>query len=336
MRPVNCNLFVPSFPEIRNIGRILVYRPEIKVLDCTIRDGGLMNDHRFDKALVKDLFKAVADAGVDYCELGYKADKKQFSTDDFGPWKFCDEEDIRQVAFECDTKISVMADVDRTDYDSIIPASESLVKMYRVATYAKDIDKAIHLGNHCRGLGYEVCVNIMAVSHVLEPDLDEALAQLDKTEFERVYLVDSFGYLYSEQIQYLADKYIAALPGKQIGIHCHNNQQLAFSNTVEGIIKGINYLDGSVYGMGRAAGNCTLELLLGFLKNPKFNLTPILELIEKYFIEMHKELKWGYEIPYMVTGILNKHPRSAMALMNNPNGKSFGDFYIELSSEAEV
>ena len=60
------------------------------------------------------------------------------------------------------------------------------------------------------------------------------------------------------------------------------------------------------------------------------------ELIEKYFVEMHKELKWGYEIPYMVTGILNKHPRSAMALMNNPNGQSFGDFYVELSSEAEV
>lgn len=310
-----------------------MYRPEIKVLDCTIRDGGLMNDHRFDKALVKEVFAAVAAAGVDYCELGYKADKKQFPVEDFGPWKYCDEADLRDVAFECDTKVSVMADVGRTDYDTIIPADESIVHIYRVATYVKDIDKAIHLGNHCKALGYEVAVNLMAVSHVLEPDLDEALAQLAQTDFDMVYLVDSFGYLYSEQIQYFADKYIAALPGKEIGIHCHNNQQLAFGNTIEGIIKGINYLDGSIYGMGRAAGNCTLELLLGFLKNPKYKLQPILDLIEKHFVEMHRELKWGYEIPYVVTGSLNKHPRSAMAHMKDNGGKTYGDFYTELVAE---
>ncbi len=295
-----------------------------------------MNDHRFDTAMVKDVFDACVEAGVDYCELGYKADKKQFSVDDFGPWKFSDEEDLRKVAHECNTKVSVMADVGRTDYDTILPKSESIVGLYRVATYAKEIDKAIHLGNHCKQHGYEVAVNIMAVSHVLEPDLDECLKQLADTDFEYIYLVDSFGYLYSEQIQYLADKYIAALPGKQIGIHCHNNQQLAFSNTVEGIIKGINNLDGSIYGMGRAAGNCTTELLLGFLKNPRYNVRPILDLIEKYFIELQAELKWGYEIPYLVTGILNKHPRSAMALMKDSQGVSFGDYYQKLVSEDSV
>ncbi|MDP7640261.1 MAG: aldolase catalytic domain-containing protein [Candidatus Hydrogenedentes bacterium] len=310
-----------------------MYRPEIKIVDCTIRDGGLMNDHRFDTAMVKEVFEACAEAGVDYCELGYKADKKQFSPDDFGPWKFSDEEDLRKVARECDTKVSVMADVDRTDYNTILPASESIVALYRVATYAKDVDKAIHLGNHCKKHGYEVAVNVMAVSHVLEPDLDECLKQLADTDFEYIYLVDSFGYLYSEQIQYLADKYIAALPGKQIGIHCHNNQQLAFANTIEGIIKGINNLDGSIYGMGRAAGNCTTELILGFLKNPRYNVKPILDIIEKYFLKLHAELKWGHEIPYVVTGMLNKHPRSAMALMKDSEGVTFGEFYEKLAAE---
>ncbi len=312
-----------------------MYRPEITIVDCTIRDGGLMNDHRFDTAVVKDVFEALVAAGVDYCELGYKCDKKQYAVADFGPWKFCDEESLREVAYKCDTKISVMADVGRTDYDSILPADESIVAMYRIACYAKEIDKAIHLGNHVRDLGYEVAVNIMAVSHVLEFDLDEALSQLAGTDFERIYLVDSFGYLYSEQIQKLADKYIKALPGKQIGIHCHNNQQLAFANTVEGIIRGINWLDGSVYGMGRAAGNCTTELLLGFLKNPKYNVEPVLDLIQKHFVELHKKLKWGYEIPYLVTGILNKHPRSAMQLMKSQNGVSFGEFYNQLLTEGQ-
>jgi 4-hydroxy 2-oxovalerate aldolase len=100
-----------------------------------------------------------------------------------------------------------------------------------------------------------------------------------------------------------------------VGIHCHNNQQLAFANTIEGIIKGINMVDGSIYGMGRAAGNCTTELLLGFLKNPKYDVRPVLVLIEKYFEKLMKELKWGYEMPYMISGILNKHPKASLAYM---------------------
>ena len=313
-----------------------MFRPDLKVLDCTIRDGGLMNEWKFEKSMVKDVFHGLAEAGLDYAELGYRVDKKQFSPKDFGPWRFCDEEDLREVAFECDTKVSVMCDVGRTDYDAFLPADESIVKLFRVATYVPDIDKAIHLGKHIKGLGYEVSVNIMAVSHALEPDLDEALDQLAATDFDMVYVVDSFGYFYSEQIHWLMEKYKSRLPGKQIGIHCHNQQQLAFANTIEGIIKGVNYADGSIYGIGRAAGNCTTELLLGFLKNPKFDIRPVLDLIEKYFIGLKKDLRWGYETPYTITGMLNKHPRAAMAFMKGVHGSSFREFYDELVNVNDV
>jgi 4-hydroxy 2-oxovalerate aldolase len=307
-----------------------MFRPEIKVLDCTIRDGGLMNDWHFDKALVRDVFHGLVQAGVDYVELGYRADKKQYSPKDFGPWRFCDEQDLRDVAYECPTKISIMVDVGRTDYDAFLPAGESLVKLVRVATYVKEIDKAIHLGNHLKSMGYEVAVNIMAASHALEPDLDEALDELAETNFDMVYLVDSFGYFYSEQIHYLADKYLTRLPGKPVGIHCHDNRNLAFANTIEGIIKGVNRLDATIYGIGRAAGNCQLEMLMAFLKNPKFDVRPILDLIQKYFVEMKKELRWGYEIPYAITGVLNKHPRAAMAFMKGVHGSTFSEFYDQM------
>ena len=313
-----------------------MYRPEIKVIDCTFRDGGLMNEWRFEKQMVKDTFHALAQAGIDYVEMGYRADKKQFSPKDFGAWRFCDEADLREVAYECPTKVSVMCDVGRTDYDAFLPASESIVKLIRVATYVKEIDKAIHLGKHVKSMGYEVSVNIMAVSHALEPDLDEALDQLAATDFDVVYIVDSFGYLYSEQVHYLAEKYLSRLQGKQVGIHCHNNQQLAFANTIEGIIKGVNYLDGSIYGIGRAAGNCPLELLIGFLKNPKFDVRPVLLLIEKYFLQLIKDLRWGYEIPYAITGILNKHPRAAMAFMKGVHGNTFSEFYDELLNVDDI
>lgn len=312
-----------------------MYRPAIKVLDCTIRDGGLMNKWQFSKEMVREVFDGLVKAGLDYVELGYRVDKKQFSPSDYGLWRFCDEEELREVAYKCDTKIAIMCDVGRTDMSVFIPAKDSIVSMVRVATYVKDIDKAIHMIEYCKDLGYEVTCNIMAVSTNLEPDLDEALNQLAQTPVDVVYLVDSFGYFYSEQIHYLADKYHEKLPGKELGIHCHNNQQLAFANTIEGIIKNINYVDGSLYGMGRGGGNCTTELLLGFLKNPKFRLSPVLELIEKYFIQLKEECKFGYELPYMVTGHLNKHPRPALAYMQDViDGKpvSIADFYREMTN----
>ncbi len=316
-----------------------MYRPEIKVVDCTIRDGGLMNNWNFSKAMVKEVFDGLAKAGVDYVELGYRVDKKMFSPKEFGPWRFCDEEDLREVAYECDTKVSVMCDVGRTDYDAFLPASESILSMVRVASYVKDIDKAIHLIKHVKSFGYEVTCNIMAVSTNLEPDLDEALDQLAESEADIIYLVDSFGYFYSEQIHYLADKYQAKFPHKKLGIHCHDNQRLAFANTIEGIIKNINYVDGSIYGMGRGGGNCTTELLLAFLKNPKYKLGPVLALIEKYFMDLQQELKWGYEMPFMLTGSLNKHPRPALAFVKaGIEGKeqSVVDFYNDLVDVDDV
>src|ERR1043165_5696854 len=99
------------------------YRPEIKVLDCTVRDGGLMNDHKFSHDFVKALYEACLEAGVDYMELGYKASKKLHSRAQFGAWKFCDEDDIRRVIGDKNPamKLSVMADAERPDYHEDIP-----------------------------------------------------------------------------------------------------------------------------------------------------------------------------------------------------------------------
>ena len=177
----------------------------------------------------------------------------------------------------------------------------------------------------------------MAVSHSREPELDEALEQIEKeSAVDVVYLVDSFGALYSEQIAYLAKKYKAALPSREIGIHAHNNQQLAFANTIESVIQNINYLDGTIWGIGRAAGNCPLELLLGFLKNPKFDIRPILEVLESDFVELRNSIEWGYTIPYMITGILDLHPRAGMKIRNSDQKDEYLNFYEKLTSEANV
>lgn len=316
-----------------------MYRPEIKVLDCTIRDGGLMNNHQFSNELVSKVYQAANDAGVDYIELGYKADESQFARSEFGPMKFCSEKDIEAVVngIEKKIKISVMADIGRFDPATILPCGESHVDMIRVASYVKDIDKAIDLVNKLNGKGYETTINIMAVSHTRERELDEALEQVEKeSAADVIYLVDSFGALYSEQIAHLAKKYRELMPSKELGIHAHNNQQLAFANTIESIINHINYLDGTVYGIGRAAGNCPLELLLGFLKNPKYDIRPILNIIGTEFLKIRQEIEWGYVIPYMITGSLDVHPRAGMALMKTENKNGYLKFYEKIVNEANV
>ena len=312
-----------------------MYREQIKVMDCTIRDGGLINNHYFTDEFVRAVYQALSKAGVDYMEMGYRSSRELFPPQEYGDWKYCDDDKIRQVidGIESNIKLSIMVDSYRVKEQVFAPADESPIDMVRVATYVKYIDSAIDLIKRCHDLGYETSCNIMSVSTEREPDLVEALDQLAKTAADVVYVVDSFGALYCEQIEYLVKLYKQHLPGKTIGVHCHNNQQLAFSNTIEGIIHNANYLDASLYGIGRGPGNCCLELLMGFLKNPKFDLRPVLKVIQDYMLPMRDEIEWGYLIPYMITGMLNEHPRFAIERRKTADKDKYAEFYEELSTE---
>jgi len=314
-----------------------MYRPEIKVLDCTIRDGGLINNHDFDLKFVREVYKAVSAAGVDYIELGYKNSKELFSSEEYGVWKFCEDDVLLQVVegIESKTKISVMVDIGRVNIDDVKPAAESPVDMIRVASYVKDVDKAINMVNHFADKGYETTINLMAISRDQGPELEEALHQVEEeSKVQALYIVDSFGSLYQETTENLVKRFKSIIKTKEIGFHGHNNQQLAFGNTIEAIIHGANYLDATVYGIGRAAGNCTLELLIGFLKNPKFDIRPILDLISKEFIPLREKIEWGYIIPYAIAGMLNEHPKAAMALRDSEHKENYRKFYETLVTTA--
>lgn len=314
---------------------LMSYCPDIKVLDCTLRDGGLVNNFRFEDKFVKELYQANIRAGVDYMEFGYKASKDLFDVKEFGKWKFCDEEHIREIVGDNDSdlKISVMTDVGRTDYKrDILERKDSVIDLVRTATYIHQIPAAIEMIEDAKAKGYETTVNVMAVSKVNDKDLDAGLELLAKSDVDIIYLVDSFGAFYPEQIERLADKYlnVGEKYGKQIGIHAHNNQQLAFANTIQALRQGVSYLDATVSGMGRGAGNCYLESLLAFLKNPKYNLMPVMEFVEKHMLKLKEEgAVWGYDIPYLMTGVLNSHPSSAIKFIKEGR-TDYKSFYQEL------
>ena len=304
-------------PKESPAGRWLSYRPEIKVLDCTIRDGGLMNNHQFDDSVVKAVYTACAAAGIDYMEIGYKASRKGIKAGEYGAWKYCLEDDIRRIVGDNPTsvKLSVMSDAEKCDYrEDIPPKKESIIDMVRVATYISQIPTALDMVKDAHDKGYETTLNLMAVSTVPDRELAEGLEMMVQAEAQAIYVVDSFGSLYSEQVDYLVKKYLSHCKpaGKEVGVHMHNNLQLAFANTIEGIVRGANYLDATMAGLGRGAGNCLMELLLGFLHNPKYDLRPVLDCVQNHIEPMRAKLLWGYDLPYLLTGLLNQHPRTAI------------------------
>lgn len=327
-----------NIETIEKKGSWMTYRPDIKVLDCTIRDGGLVNNFKFDEEFVKNLYQCCINSGVDYMEIGYKSSRDLFIPTEYGPWKFCNEDDIKRITDGYDTslKLSVMVDVDRVNYKSdILTKEQSRIDMIRIATYIHQVPSAIDMVKDAHDKGYETSINLMAISLVNEKELDEALSLLASSEVDIIYLVDSFGALYTEQIRALTRKYLKFAEdfGKSIGIHAHNNQQLAYANTIEALILGASYLDATISGLGRGAGNCPIELLIGFLKNPKYNIRPILKFIQQNINNLKNTgIIWGYDIPYMLTGQLNLHPRMAIDFINS-NNDDYISFYDKLANE---
>ena len=304
-----------------------------QILDCTIRDGGLVNNWDFSVDFVRDLYRSLSEAGVEYMEIGYKNSPKLLKGGDSGPWRFLDDRFLKEVIpNKTATKLSALVDIGRVDENDILPRSESLLDLIRVACYIKDVDKALELVRLFHELGYETSLNIMALSHVKEIALLEAFELIAASPVDIVYIVDSFGSMDMHDISYMVDMFRKHLPGKKLGIHAHNNMQLAFANTLTAASKGVTMLDSSVFGMGRAAGNCNTELLINYLANPNYELRPVLEMIERHMIPMREKVEWGYIIPYMITGALNEHPRVAMALRSSENKDMYVEFYDRLTS----
>ena len=319
----------------------ITYRPELKVLDCTVRDGGLINNHLFTDDLVRSVYDTCLAAGIDAMEIGYKNSPRLFSRDEFGPWRHCDEEDLNRVVGGHDAertglKLAAMADAGKSDWkQQIVPSDQSVLDMIRVAFYAHQVSEAVEMICHANEMGYETMANLMAVSNINESEIDAVLEAIVDSPAGTMVIVDSFGHLHREQIDMLYKKYADAMvgTGKDIGIHAHNNMQLAFANTIEAIILGSNRADATMAGLGRGAGNCPMELLLGFLRNPKFKLRPVIQLLRDKIDPLRETVEWGPLVPYNITGQMNRHPRAAMEFRAGDEKDDYLKFYDQMVSD---
>jgi 4-hydroxy 2-oxovalerate aldolase len=310
-------------PEVLYIGGIGM---KTKILDCTIRDGGYLNNWQFSKQMVKDLYRAVSKSGVDFIEIGFKSSDKYFDPSNMGVWRFTPEEAVNEIVNEISgTPISLMVDYGKVELTDIVEASQSNVVLYRVAVHKNRVLEAIELANAIADKGYKVAIQLMGIVGYKEEDFKKVMGPLKSSKLAFVYFADSYGSLLPSDI----GKYINILRDvdKLIGFHAHNNLQLAFANVLEAIRCGIDVIDGTVFGMGRGAGNLPIEALITYLEkiedSAKYNVLPILDLIDKYFLYLHKELGWGYNLPYMVSGVYEVHPNYATNLVES------GEYRIE-------
>lgn len=309
-------------------------RHNVRVLDCTIRDGGCCNGWQFDDSLVRDTFEALVAAGVDVMEIGYQTSPGVYDRAKVGPWRFCDEDALERVARETSMKLSTMLDIGRARPEDLRPASDSLVDVIRVATYAADIDQAIAILEHADSLGYETFCNVMAVSSCTPQKVDAFLGKLRASKVGNVAVVDSYGAMYPHHIRYLIRKYKNWLrPDQGVGVHFHNNQVCAFANSIAAIEEGADIVDATLFGMGRGAGNCPLESLLMYLDDPGYDVRPLFPLMPRY-AELRDALRWGYHPPYAITGWLNRHPRAAIQKMGDDEHRyDVLPFYEELTKD---
>lgn len=290
--------------------------PKLRILDCTLRDGGLTNNFSFEDKYIQNHLQLMALAHVDFVEMGYKTSGSFYDKQAYGPLKFCPDSYIRQFInnIENPPALAFMVDVGKFDREDIAPASQSPFVMARVACYLNQIEQAVQDVLFFQENGYITTLNIMAISKEQPQEIRKKLQLVKQViPFITVYIVDSYGALYPDQIRNLITLYKQELPKSKIGIHVHNNMQLAFSNTITAIEHGAVYADASVKGMGRGAGNCPLECLLPYVEKKfanknRYDLKPVLKLINDYYQKEDNYKAWGFCTKQLLTGLFNQHP----------------------------
>lgn len=297
---------------------ILEAMQSVQILDCTIRDGGYLNNWHFDDKVVRETYGTCSKTGVDFIEIGFRGTEKYFNKEEYGLWRFSPEEDIRRVTNNIKgARLALMADYGKIEIEDFCDAKDSVVELIRIAVHKNNLKNAIVFLEQIKNKGYKVSLNIMGYTNYSQVERDNLIDLIKSSCLDYVYVADSYGSLFPDQIEPLFEP-LLKIPNLKVGFHSHNSLQMAFANTLEAIRCGVSIVDSTIYGMGRAAGNLPTEIIISFLereKKDKYNSIPLLNIIDRYFLAMQKEYPWGYQLPYMLSGMFKCHPNYAKALI---------------------
>ena len=288
----------------------------MKLLDCTLRDGGYYTNWTFEDSFVKELVQSLSKSGVDIIEMGYKSPLKG------GRYRKCNDSFIRDIVGDCSTDLAFM--IDAKDFingevdvnllkDIVKPSSESPFTYCRLAITPQQIKEALIMIDLLDGLGYKVIVNVMRVSLLEDSEIRKFCKSLSTDKVRALYFADSFGSLLPSRVKEISD--IFKTTGKDIGIHTHDNLGLAFANSIEAHNNDVKFIDGTLTGMGRGVGNVRIEQLLMFFK---YDYKHITDFVENEMLPMKNKYGWGWNHNYMLTGLKEIHPTYCQRLQSLP------------------
>lgn len=288
-------------------------------LDCTLRDGGYYNNWRFENQLAVELVAALCESGIDIIEVGFKTPVNPSDSEFDGLFRYCTESQLQflrndsraKYAFMINTKEFIsQGEASQTLLDCCIrPAEHSLFDWARIATHFQTVPQSIDQAGMLKNMGYQVAVNLMGISLLSETQVVEVLRQIPPESVDVFYFADSFGNLHAKDVVRYINLIRENYSGK-IGIHTHDNQGLAFSNVLTALECGVDFVDSTVTGMGRGAGNLRTEQLLLALNRKVKRLKPaeLLDVIDFWFAPLQETYGWGWDYTYMLSAIENIHP----------------------------
>lgn len=303
----------------------------MKILDCTLRDGGYYTDWSFSEPLIGRYLNAMAAAGVDMVELGLR---NLTSADFKGPFYFTTEQFLAGIDLPSGPEYGVMVDAKTILNASMLPedsvrqlfppASQSPIDFVRLACHYSEVHESQPAVAELIQLGYQVMVNLMQVSLRSDKQITELISNIAGWgSVSAIYFADSLGNMTQQDVRRIVALISDCWEG-DVGIHAHNNMGNALSNTIAAREDGVTYLDATITGMGRGAGNTETELLIAELQyqgDERYSVSPLAELILKDFAPMKKEKGWGTSLHYYLAARYNIHPTYIQTLLTD---KHFG------------
>ncbi|OGC04148.1 hypothetical protein A2276_06005 [candidate division WOR-1 bacterium RIFOXYA12_FULL_43_27] len=293
-------------------------KTKIEILDCTIRDGGYVNCWDFDFMLARETYRALSKSGVDYVELGYHGTEKYFDKNKYGAFRFCQTRLISDICSGINgARVALMVDHGKYELGDLFGYVGSPVKLIRSAFHKNNFKEALENLIKIKKMGFEVSANFMGFVSYSKKEIKELLSTLKDLPIDYAYVADTYGSMFPDQLAVIFEP-LLEIKHVRWGFHPHNNLQMAFANSLAAIKAGAQIIDSSVFGMGRGAGNLPTEVMLAYLHRQqpdKYNVIPVLNLIDHYYNDLHKQCGWGYNLPYMLSGTYGCHPNYASNLV---------------------
>jgi 4-hydroxy 2-oxovalerate aldolase len=316
----------------------------VKILDCTLRDGGYYNNWDFSFDLVEAYLEAVALSGIDYVELGLRDFPKKFYC---GPFAYTTEKLLNRLSLPSGPEYGVMLNAGsiiaepgsvQNNVDRLFCEKEaSKLSLVRVACHFHEVVIGAEIASILKRKGYLVGLNLMQAEGRTSAEIEDSISTILGCEsVDVLYFADSFGRMRSDEVERITSE-IKKNWSSAIGIHTHNNMGHAISNSLCAKKIGVSWHDCTITGMGRGAGNAESELLVAEFVNDdnKYDANPLLKLAVEYFEDMKKELGWGMSSVYYLGAVRAIHPTYIQKLLADPHftKPAILDFIDEISKQ---